>query len=187
MKTNKKSRIAIDALLIILGIVFLIFGIKDFKNFISNQNAKISDAERFKADYQYVNKDNSYKYTSIEELKTMLNSKEERIILLGSPLDPWTQVIVSHLDEYAKSVEKSIYYLELDKVDKESEDYKELLKTLKIDELYLPTIVVQNKDKSEVLDKTKIYDSNYTEAPIDYWTEERIEELKRVLSDKIEN
>lgn len=182
---NKKSRIVIDSLLIILGIVFLIFGIKDLKSFVSSQKSDISDAEKFKSDYQYVAKDNSYKYIDIKELRTILDGKDEKIILVGSPLDSWTQVLVSHLDEYAKSIKKSIYYLDLDKVDKTSDDYKKILKKIKLDDITTPTVIIKTKSNIELLKKEELYDSNFTDAPIDYWTEKRVEELKEILNNKI--
>ena len=182
---NKKTRIVIDSLLIILGIVFLIFGIKDFKSFISSQKVNVSDRERFKNDYQYVAKDNSYEYIDIKELKTILDSKDEKIILVGSPLDSWTQVLVSHLDEYAKSIKKSIYYLDLDKVDKTSDEYRKILKKIKLDDIETPTVIIKSKSNIELLKKEELYDSSYTDAPIDYWTEKRVEELKKLFEDKI--
>ncbi len=182
MKTNKKARLTIDILLIILGIAFLIFGIKDLKTFISNQNVKITDAERFKRDYQYVDTENVYKYIKIKDLSTLLESEEEKIVLIGSPLDPWTQVITLPLNNIVKSMKKNIYYLDLDDVDKESKDYKKVLKALKV---ATPTVIVRTKTDINILDKQALYDSKYTDSPIEYWTDERTEELERVLNDKI--
>lgn len=183
MKTNNKTaRIAIDALLIILGIVFLIFGIKDLKTFISNQNVKITDAERFKSDYQYVEEDNVYKYISVKDLGNILDSNEEKIILVGSPLDPWTQVLSAPLNNIVKSMKKNIYYLDLDNVDKESKDYKKVLKALKVDIISTPTVIVKTKTDINILDKQVLYDSKYTDAPIEYWTDERIDKLEKLIN-----
>ena len=184
MKTNKKVRLTIDVLLIILGIAFLIFGIKDLKTFISNQNIKISDAEKFKRDYQYVEEDNVYKYIKIKNLSTLLESKEEKIVLIGSPLDPWTQVITLPLNNIVKSMKKNIYYLDLDDVDKESKDYKKVLKALKV---ATPTVIVKTKTDINILDKQVLYDSKYTDAPIEYWTDERIDKLEKLIKETLGN
>ena len=184
MKTNKKARLTIDILLIILGIAFLIFGIKDFKTFVSNQNIKISDAEKFKRDYQYVDTENVYKYIKIKNLSTLLESEEEKIVLIGSPLDSWTQVITLPLNNIVKSMNKNIYYLDLDDVDKESKDYKKVLKALKV---ATPTVIVKTKTDINILDKQVLYDSNYTDAPIEYWTDERTKELEKLIKETLGN
>ena len=81
---SKKLRIIVDIAFIIAGIVFLIFGIRDFSNAI--KTTKVTDAEKFKKSYSYVDVDNVYNYISVDNLKKNFENGNH-VILLGDPTD----------------------------------------------------------------------------------------------------
>lgn len=181
MKDNRLLRILIDLALIILGIIFLVFGIKDMKDMI-NAN-KIEDNVRFKKEYSYVSKDNIYKYTDLKELSKLLDDGKY-VILIGNKKDPWTQVLVSPLNDVIKDTKiKNIYYLDMSNVDKNDKNYNKILSKLKIEKFEVPMIVFTNDIK--ILVKNDIYNKEYTDAPIDYWDDEKIVEFNKLIKNNL--
>ncbi len=179
---NKKLRILIDIVLIILGIIFLVFGIKDA---ISMYNStRIEDSVLFKKDFPYVSSDNIYEYMSIKELDKFVQ-KDTGIILIGNKNDSWTQVLVEPLNESVSYEYSKIYYYENDGSDKETKNYKNILSQLKIEKISNPTIVFVIDGKiSNVYFKNDIYDGDYEGTPIDYWNEESKQNFsKNILND----
>lgn len=180
---NKWFRIIIDIVLIIVGIVFLILGIKDFIATIKSN--KVEDAVRFQKNFSYVSADNNYKYISLKELDKLLN--EKGIILIGNHLDSWTQVLVSPLNEIVKTYKEDIYYLETEKLDVKSKYYNNIISKLELDHLEYPTIIfVKDGVVQSIYKKDDIYQKDYEEAPIEYWTSKRIDDFKMTISNAIE-
>lgn len=160
---NKKLRIAIDIFAIILGIIFLVFGIKDAIN--TFENMKVSDSAIFKKSYQYVPKDNHYKYVTIKEAANVSG-----VILIGSPEDTWTQILVEPLNS---AISEDIYYLENKDIDKKSKNYKEFLDLIDTKELSNPMIIfVKDGKVKKIYLKDDIFDKDFEGAPIEYWSDE---------------
>ena len=181
---NKRLRIIVDIILIVVGIIFLIFGIKDAIDMYNS--SKVSDALLFKKSYSYVPEDNVYNYVSLKELNKMLK-KNSFILLIGEPLDSWTQVLVNPLNEVASSKDQKIYYLETTDLNSSSSDYENLLSNLDLDELTTPYIAfIKDGSIYKTYSKDDLYESDYDGAPIDYWTENRLNTLKNDLSKDIE-
>jgi len=177
MKTQK-SRIIVDLILIILGIIFLVFGIKDLVDKINS--TKIDDATRFKSEYSYVSKENNYEYLTFKKFEKMINSKTG-VILLGSPLDPWTQVLVEPLNVVAKEENTIIDYLDVN-------EYKNIIKKSKIlDNFDVPKIIfIKNGKINTIINKEDIYDKEFDDAPIEYWTDEKLEEFNSIIKSEVE-
>lgn len=153
MKT-KAFRIIVDLILIILGIVFLVFGIKDAVNTFGKR--PMEDNIKFSKSYTNVSTNNVYKYIgSIEEINT-------GIVFVGNPLDAWSQVLASALEVAVKNNYEVIYYLEQD--------------------TDIPQIVVIKDGKTFTYKKAEIIDSGYDDAPISYFTEERLNQLKTLIT-----
>ena len=181
---HKRLRIIVDIVLIVVGIIFLIFGIKDAIDMYNS--SKVSDALRFKKSYSYVPEDNVYNYVTLKDLNKMLKG-DSFILLIGEPLDSWTQVLVSPLNEVVNSKNQKIYYLESTDLDSTSSDYEKLLSNLDLDKLTTPYIAfIKDGSIYKTYFKDDLYESDYDGAPIDYWTEDKLDTFKNNLSKDIE-
>lgn len=174
---NKTARIIIDIALIVAGVVLLIFGIKDAVDKISS--LKVEDGVRFNRSYSYVSEDNRYKYVDLKAATKLLKEKSG-ILLIGSPKDTWTQVLVKPLHDIVPD-NLDIYYLEIDDLDEDTRAYKEFPINLK--DAGTPVIVIANGGGLEVFKKQDIYDEEYAGIPLDYFDEERVSSLKELLKE----
>lgn len=172
---NKALRIGIDIALVLIGVVFLIFGIKDAINFIKGQT--ISDPVQFSKDFREISEDNIYKYIDVSKAEKILND-ESGVILIGSKSDAWMHVLVSPLNDILKENVESIYYLEIETI--QDDDYKILEE--KIQSLNSPCIIIiKNGEIITKLSKSDLIEETFDGAPIEYYTEERIDSLKEKL------
>jgi len=177
---KKRTRIIIDVLLIIVGVIFLIFGIKDAVEVYNG--SKINDNIKFSRSYTSVDEENIYKYKDLKGTNDILKSGQG-IILIGKTTDPWMQVLVNPLHNIVEDYTDSIYYLELDNI-KESDDYYTKV-TDKIGNLSSPTILIVKDGKIlTTLHKGDLIDEDYDGIPLEYYTDEKVEELSNKL-DKI--
>jgi len=177
---SKKVRITVDILLIIIGVVFLIFGIKDAIEFFTP--AKVEDGVKFNKDYNTVSAEEAvFKYVSLDNLEKTLD-KENAIVLVGNPLDPWVQVLVKPLNDALVSLEKEAYYYEEKEENKEHTSYKNIMQKLEIDSFITPTIIVIKNKEITILDYNSLYDSSFDGLPVEYWNEERTDDLKSKLN-----
>ena len=152
---SKGIRITIDAILIVLGIIFLVFGIKDAINTFSTQ--KLDDNVRFSKSYTNVPTDNTFKYVeSISEL----DNKSKVVIFIGNPKDVWSQVLAPVLYDITKDKYEVVYYVE------NTED--------------VPQVIVIN-DSKFTYKKDDMINSNYNGVPIEYFTLEKKTELSHKL------
>lgn len=174
---NKTLRIILDLVLIIVGIIFLIIGINDAYNLY--KDSKSNDNIMFKKSYNSVKQDNIYKYIKLQEIDKILDN-EKGILLIGKTTDPWMHILVSPVNDILEGEIEKIYYLELDNIDETSETFIDLNKRL--DKLNSPCIVIFNKGQLlTVLNKEDIFNPDYEGAPIDYYDDKRIDELKEKL------
>ena len=146
---SKSFRIIIDLLVVILGIVFLVFGIKDtIKSF---SQPTIEDNIKFSKSYTNVPTNNIYKYVeSIDEIEDENNT----VIFVGNPKDEWSQVLACVLFDVLNDKYNIIYYLE---------EY----------DSSIPNLIILKNGKQSIYKKNDLIEPNYKEAPIDYWTDER--------------
>lgn len=176
---TRKLEIILDIILILVGFVFLYFGIRDLK--VKIDSTKITDGERFAKTYSYVSKDESvYKYVSYVEAANIVTNADATI-LVGEPLDPWTQVLVKPLNDIYKKKKQNIYYLEFSDKDKETHSYNVFTKSIKKKNLSTPMIIISKKGKQKIYTKSDIYDKSYDGAPIDYFTKENLDKLKKLI------
>ena len=176
-KDTKKLRIILDILIILIGFVFLYFGIRDARIYYANM--KKSDAEIFHKEYSYVSvKESVYEYISLKEANKIL--KEDSVILIGDSEDPYSQVLVKPLNDIYKG--KKIYYLQSVLLDSKKKEYNSFKKELKVKEFTTPMIILSKSNKHKVLTKNDIYDSEFDGAPIEYFNNERKEKLKELVT-----
>ena len=175
---SKKLRIIVDIAFIIAGIVFLIFGIRDFKSMIDSN--KVSDAEKFSKSYSYVSSNNNYKYISIKDLEKDLKSGKH-IIMFGDPTDSWTQILVEPLNSIIKEFDdkSDIEYIE---IKDNMKSINEVLKSKNILFSSTPDILIlSNGDVIAYYEKKDIYDLDYDGIPVEYWSDFKKEDLKKDL------
>ena len=152
---SKPFRITIDLILIILGIIFLVFGIKDAISTFSTK--ELDDNVKFSKSYTNVPTDNTFKY-----IKSLDNLDEQNaIIFIGNPNDVWSQVISPVLYEIVKDKYDVIYYYE------ELED--------------VPEIIIINESNKNFFKKDDLINSDYEGIPIEYFTQEKRLELSNKL------
>lgn len=176
-KDTRKLRIILDILIILIGFVFLYFGIRDAKVYISN--IKKSDAEVFHKEYSYVSvKECVYEYISLKDANKLL--KENSVILIGNSEDPYTQVLVKPLNDIYKN--KKIYYLKSSVLDSNKKEFDSFKKVLGVKEFNTPTIIITKGNKHVILLKEDIYDSEFDGAPIEYFNNENKEKLKELVT-----
>ena len=152
---SKPFRITIDLILIILGIVFLVFGIKDAISTFSTPT--LEDNVKFSKSYTNVPIDNIFKY--IESLDKV--NGQNAIIFIGNPYDVWSQVITPVLYEMIKDKYDVIYYYE------QKDD--------------VPQIIIIDDTVKQVYKKDDLIEKEYKDAPIEYFTEENKNKLSNIL------
>lgn len=150
-----------------------------------------TDAEKFAEEYPSASSDNVFVYRDIDEIiKIMKNGTG--VVYLGFPDCQWCQAYVKYLDEVAQETGlETIYYFNISEDRKNNtEKYQEIVAilgdNLQYDEegnlrVYVPNIsfhingeIIGNDYESSK--NTLGYDS-----PEDYWTSERIDNLKTTL------
>lgn len=157
MKNTKSMRIIVDLVLIILGIIFLVFGIKDAIK--QRENSKTKDNVLFSTNYKNVSTDNVYKYiNNIDDT--------DGLILICNPHDPYCYVLAPVLNDIAKENDIIINYYEKD--------------------TDIPLIKFR-KDKKDIKDikKEDIFDKNYNGILIEYFNYDKIDKLKSLLKEYI--
>lgn len=173
---NKTARLAVDVIMIIVGIALLIWGIKDAYDFF--KPPKVDDNILFRRSYRSVPEDNKYRYINKEDVENVFE-EGSNILILGKTTDPWMQVLVGPLNEIIKDEVDVIYYLEMDDLTFTEE---EKINGIRFDNLSLPHIfVIESGDIKKSLGYKDIFDSDFDGAPIEYFDEEHKAILKDYL------
>ena len=155
---SKIMRIIVDLVLIGLGIVFLVFGIKDLM--IKIEETKTPDNIKFAKTYTNVGSDNDFTYVNNA-------SVENGIVFVGDKNDVWSLVLAPVLNRLIKDKSVSKYYYEVNSD--------------------TPVIIVRKDNESVLeLNKEDLYESDFDGIPIEYWTDDRINELNDKLSEYID-
>ena len=173
-----------------VGLVVLAVAILAIGAFLSQRPAE-SDAVRFNRDYQMVGTDNVFKYVTADEAAEVLKSGTD-VVFFGFSACPWCQAYSYILYEVAQETGVSqIYYCDiLDDRTKHTHAYEEILQTaeehLSLDEdgnhrVFVPAfaavkdgVIIGYNDDTSRLDSEDI-------APVDYWTNGKVRELKQKL------
>ena len=155
----------------------------------------ISDSKKFASEYTQVQEYNVFTYRSEDEIIKILEHGTG-IVYLGFPECPWCQAYVPILNEVAdiEGLDKVYYYNILKDRQDNTEFYQKLVSilsdNLRYDEegnkrIYVPAVISVVEGKITGLDDESSYDTLGFNDPKDYWTEERIKNLKLKLTNMI--
>lgn len=153
---------------------------------------KESDAVKFKEEYTKVSEDNKFAYRNVNEIIKILENGTG-IVYLGFKECPWCQAYVPMLDEVAKenNLEKVYYFNILESRKQNTSEYQKIVSILKDylqydDEgnkrVYVPAVIAVVKGNIVGFDDETSLDTNGLDNPTDYWTEEKIANLKTRLT-----
>ena len=186
---NKKIIIIMGIIIIILiGIIIFLL----VNNNTENEKSVETDATRFAEEYTSVDKDNRFKYATMDEV---INTLEDGtgIVYLGFPECKWCQQYVVYLNELAedRNISQIMYYnIRQDRQDN-TEDYQTIVNLLKDyltdDEegnprIYVPAVIFMSNGEIIGFDDETAYDTNGYDDPSEYWTEEEVNDLKDRLN-----
>lgn len=177
-----KKKLLIFSALILIGICAYLM----LKN-----DAKIEDNIKFKNEYNSVSENNVFVYRDSDEIIKILE-KGTGVVFMGFPECPWCQAYAPMLNEVAKEVGiEKIYYCNIKK-DRlsNSSNYQKIVELLKgnllyddegNDRIYVPDVtIVKNGIIIGHNNETSVVTTD-DGTPSEYWTEEKIKNLKEVL------
>lgn len=155
----------------------------------------ISDSKKFASEYTQVQEYNVFTYRSEDEITKILEHGTG-VVYLGFPECPWCQAYVPILNEVAdiEGLDKVYYYNILKDRQDNTEFYQKLVSilsdNLRYDEegnkrIYVPAVISVVEGKITGFDDESSYDTLGFNDPKDYWTEERIKNLKLKLTNMI--
>lgn len=155
----------------------------------------ISDSKKFASEYTQVQEYNVFTYRSEDEIIKILEHGTG-IVYLGFPECPWCQAYVPILNEVAdiEGLDKVYYYNILKDRQDNTEVYQKLVSilsdNLRYDEegnkrIYVPAVISVVEGKITGFDDESSYDTLGFNDSKDYWTEERIKNLKLKLTNMI--
>lgn len=154
-----------------------------------------TDSKKFKEEYPQVSEFNIFTYKSANDIIKILEHGTA-IVYLGFPECPWCQAYVPMLNEVADSegLEKIYYYNILNDRKDNTEAYKKIVEILSDylqydsegnKRVYVPAVIAVSEGKIIGFDDESSYDTLGFEKPEEYWTTERVENLKNKLSTMI--
>lgn len=150
------------------------------------------DATKFRAEYSSASPDNPFVYKTPTEIVEILE-KGTGLIYMGFPECPWCQKYVGYLDEVATSEGlKEIYYLNIREIRKNNTpEYQRIVeltqKHLDKDDsgqprVFVPDVVAVNDGEILGHNNTSSLNTSADGTPNDWWTNERIGQLKTELT-----
>ncbi|HOV29825.1 MAG TPA: hypothetical protein PLD77_01975 [Candidatus Dojkabacteria bacterium] len=197
MKTQKHKKLLITGLCclfvaVVCALVYTFVIKKEGTSQEKDDTTVETDSEKFVKEYPAVGQNNMFVYKSMDEIGDILESGTG-IVYLGFPECKWCQEYVKYL--YAVAVEENIdtiYYTNI-LVDRKNntEQYQRLVAILKDyllkdkegnPRIYVPDITVVSNGKILGHDnETSVITSAESGTPQEYWTEEKIRNLKERL------
>ena len=146
---NKMQMFTYTLTFIICIILFIVIGKTDFQKDID------TEAEKFSQLYNLVEDNNLYHFSNANEILTILNGRSG-VILLGFPLNEWTNYYADILDEVSKelNVDKIYYYDFLKDREESNGTYETIVNKLNVyvsvddegrKDLHAPTVIVVKK------------------------------------------
>ena len=179
----------------IIGFILIVGICLSLVFLFNNKENNLSDAEKFKSEYNMVQEDNVFVYRDQDEIIRIIENGTG-VVYLGFPECPWCNYYVKYLNEVAKDVgiEKIYYYNILEARKNNTESYKKMVNILNDylqydDEgnkrIYVPAVIVISKGEIIGFDDETSYDTKGYENPEDYWTDEEVTDLKNKLTEMI--
>lgn len=164
----------------------------------SDQQQQImTDAKKFKQEYSEVADNNAFRYKSVEQIIKTLESGTG-LVYLGFPECPWCQKYVKYLDETSRELGlKEISYYNIKQIRQDNTaEYQKIINLLKNHQLntdkngqpriFVPEIVAVKNGKIIGRDNTTSLNSTAKDGtPTEWWTTERIKQIKAKLGDLI--
>ncbi len=155
------------------------------------------DAQKFKAEYPGVAENNVFVYKSAREIIDILKGGTG-LVYLGFPECPWCQRYTIYLDEVAReqNLEKIYYYNVREIRTENTADYQEMVALLAdyLDKdkdgnprIFVPDLTAVKS--GEVLshdNTTSLLSSEVDGTPDEWWTEERVSNIKETFKKMIE-
>lgn len=176
-------------IIIVILIAIIIFLLVGNKN--EEQTVK-SDAEKFSEEYTLVDKDNKFRYANIDEVIDTLEDGTG-VVYLGFPECKWCQQYTVYLNELAKdrNIPEIMYYNIREDRQDNTKNYQTIVNILKDylpeDEegnprVYVPAVIFMSNGKILGFDDETAYDTKGYDEPSEYWTKERVDNLKDKLN-----
>lgn len=186
---KNKGIIITMGIIIVILIAIIIFLLVGNKN--EEQTVK-SDAEKFSEEYTLVDKDNKFRYANIDEVIDTLEDGTG-VVYLGFPECKWCQQYTVYLNELAKdrNIPEIMYYNIREDRQNNTKNYQAIVNILKDylpeDEegnprVYVPAVIFMSNGKILGFDDETAYDTKGYDEPSEYWTKERVDNLKDKLN-----
>ncbi len=186
---KNKGIIITMGIIIVILIAIIIFLLVGNKN--EEQTVK-SDAEKFSEEYTLVDKDNKFRYANIDEVIDTLEDGTG-VVYLGFPECKWCQQYTVYLNELAKdrNIPEIMYYNIREDRQDNTKNYQIIVNILKDylpeDEegnprVYVPAVIFMSNGKILGFDDETAYDTKGYDEPSEYWTKERVDNLKDKLN-----
>lgn len=186
---KNKGIIITMGIIIVILIAIIIFLLVGNKN--EEQTVK-SDAEKFSEEYTLVDKDNKFRYANIDEVIDTLEDGTG-VVYLGFPECKWCQQYTVYLNELAKdrNIPEIMYYNIREDRQDNTKNYQTIVNILKDylpkDEegnprVYVPAVIFMSNGKILGFDDETAYDTKGYDEPSEYWTKERVDNLKDKLN-----
>lgn len=153
---------------------------------------ELSDSEKFHQEYPEVNEYNMFVYKDASEIIKILEHGTA-VVYLGFPECKWCQAYVPMLNDVSEEegLEKIYYYNIYEARKNNTGDYQKIVSILSEylqydsegnKRVYVPTVVVVSEGKILGFDDESSYDTLGFDEPKEYWSEERVTNLKSRLS-----
>ena len=186
---KNKGIIITMGIIIVILVAIIIFMLVGNKN--EEQTVK-SDAEKFSEEYTLVDKDNKFRYANIDEVIDTLEDGTG-VVYLGFPECKWCQQYTVYLNELAKdrNIPEIMYYNIREDRQGNTKNYQTIVNLLKDylpeDEegnprVYVPAVIFMSNGKILGFDDETAYDTKGYDEPSEYWTKERVDNLKDKLN-----
>lgn len=196
MNKQKALKFAFVLLLIfslILGGMYL-FSKKDKE--VGSEPESVSDSVKFSKEYIEVGEENIFEYKSTDEIVKILEGGTG-VVYLGFPECPWCQRYVVYLNEVAKeSGVENIYYTNILQDRKNhTEGYQKLVSMLDgyllndnegNPRIFVPDITLVQNGEIVGHDNETAVVTEEDGTPEEYWTEQKVENLKSKLKQMLE-
>ena len=187
---NKGLIIGLVAIIVILIGVVVFLLVRD--NNEENVETTPTDAEKFAEEYPSMPDDNVFTYATVDEIIDVLDGGSG-IVYLGFPECQWCNAYVPYLNDVAKSVgvNEILYYNIREDRSNNSENYQKIVELLDgyltDDEegnprIYVPAVIFVNNGTIVGFDDETSLDTGGFTNPDDYWTEEKVSDLKSRLT-----
>ena len=188
---NKGIIIVMSIIIVVLIAVVVFLLVKDNEKDETDNN-DITDALKFAEEYTLVPDDNVFVYSDVDEIIDILENGTG-VVYLGFPECQWCDQYVVYLNEVAKEngiLEIHYYNIREDRSNN-TENYQKIVALLEDyledDEdgnprIYVPAVIFMNNGEIVGFDDETSLDTDDASTPREYWTGERVANLKTRLS-----